>query len=61
MTAIPVAVLPRDTLRFIQEIGEGCFGKVYKGRNKNSAFLNPVIISTECYNVTRVILSNQKY
>ena len=29
--AVLVPQLPRDTLCFLQEIGEGCFGKVYKG------------------------------
>ncbi|XP_067008140.1 muscle, skeletal receptor tyrosine-protein kinase [Anabrus simplex] len=29
--SIPVPLLPRNKLCFIQEIGEGCFGKVYKG------------------------------
>ncbi|KAK6619347.1 hypothetical protein RUM44_003729 [Polyplax serrata] len=34
-SAMPVPILPRDTLIFVQEIGEGCFGKVFKGkRNK---------------------------
>ena len=26
-----VPILPRDSLHFLQDIGEGCFGKVYKG------------------------------
>nr|CAD7595295.1 unnamed protein product [Timema genevievae] len=32
--SLPVPVLPREHLTFMQEIGEGCFGKVYKGELK---------------------------
>lgn len=28
-----VPQLPREKLCFLQEIGEGCFGKVYKGKD----------------------------
>lgn len=34
-----VAVLHKDSLRFLSEIGEGCFGKVYKGKWKISFIL----------------------
>jgi hypothetical protein len=31
--AVLVPQLPREKLFFLQEIGEGCFGKVYKGKD----------------------------
>lgn len=31
-TGAGVPVLRKETLKFINEIGEGCFGKVYKGK-----------------------------
>ncbi|KAJ9595213.1 hypothetical protein L9F63_013474, partial [Diploptera punctata] len=34
--AVLVPQLHRDTLCFLQEIGEGCFGKVYKGKLKTT-------------------------
>ncbi|ENN78446.1 hypothetical protein D910_05345 [Dendroctonus ponderosae] len=27
-----VPIIPRDSVRFLDELGEGCFGKVYKGK-----------------------------
>lgn len=29
-----IPLLPRDHITFFHEIGEGCFGKVYKGKEK---------------------------
>ncbi|XP_046385492.1 tyrosine-protein kinase transmembrane receptor Ror-like isoform X2 [Ischnura elegans] len=35
-TDATVPLIPKDSLLFLQEIGEGCFGKVYRGELKNS-------------------------
>lgn len=43
---IPVAVLPRDKLFFEQEIGEGCFGKVFKGENGPTTGLTSNILNS---------------
>ncbi|KAG8235418.1 hypothetical protein J437_LFUL015874 [Ladona fulva] len=32
----PVPIIPKESLIFLQEIGEGCFGKVYRGDSNSS-------------------------
>lgn len=36
-----VLVLRKETLKFLNEIGEGCFGKVYKGKWKLIIHISP--------------------
>ncbi|XP_071448591.1 muscle, skeletal receptor tyrosine protein kinase-like [Hetaerina americana] len=38
----PVPLIPKDSLAFLQEIGEGCFGKVYRGELKNICHHKPL-------------------
>ncbi|XP_021942304.1 tyrosine-protein kinase transmembrane receptor Ror-like isoform X2 [Zootermopsis nevadensis] len=49
--AIPDTVLvpqlPRDTLCFLQEIGEGCFGKVHKGELRREDGQQPEIVAVK--------------
>ncbi|KAH0998542.1 hypothetical protein HUJ04_005977 [Dendroctonus ponderosae] len=34
-----VPIIPRDSVRFLDELGEGCFGKVYKGKRLFEPYL----------------------
>ncbi|KAJ9597078.1 hypothetical protein L9F63_027032, partial [Diploptera punctata] len=45
--AVLVPQLHRDTLCFLQEIGEGCFGKVYKGEWRRDDNLPPDIVAVK--------------
>ncbi|GFG30260.1 hypothetical protein Cfor_11804, partial [Coptotermes formosanus] len=44
---ILVPQLPRDKLCFLQEIGEGCFGKVYKGEMRREEGQQPEIVAVK--------------
>ncbi|XP_069705196.1 tyrosine-protein kinase transmembrane receptor Ror-like isoform X2 [Periplaneta americana] len=43
--AMLVPQLPRETLCFVQEIGEGCFGKVYKGELRREDNQQPEVVA----------------
>nr|CAD7427655.1 unnamed protein product [Timema monikensis] len=45
--SLPVPVLPREHLTFMQEIGEGCFGKVYKGELKKEDGADAKIVAVK--------------
>nr|CAD7568545.1 unnamed protein product [Timema californicum] len=45
--SLPVPVLPREHLTFMQEIGEGCFGKVYKGELKKEEGSDAKIVAVK--------------
>ncbi|XP_076255102.1 high affinity nerve growth factor receptor-like isoform X2 [Rhynchophorus ferrugineus] len=40
-----VPVIRKETLKFLNELGEGCFGKVYKGELSKTADLKPDIVA----------------
>uniref|UniRef100_A0AAR5P991 Protein kinase domain-containing protein n=1 Tax=Dendroctonus ponderosae TaxID=77166 RepID=A0AAR5P991_DENPD len=42
-----VPIIPRDSVRFLDELGEGCFGKVYKGELRRSADRKPDIVAVK--------------
>ncbi|XP_054283639.1 muscle, skeletal receptor tyrosine protein kinase-like [Macrosteles quadrilineatus] len=50
---LSVPTLPRDSLTFYQEIGEGCFGKVYKGEWRSEGLVETVAIKVLKESATR--------
>ncbi|XP_063227224.1 BDNF/NT-3 growth factors receptor-like [Bacillus rossius redtenbacheri] len=45
--SVPVPVIPHDSVAFLQEIGEGCFGKVYKGELRRKDRGEPEVVAVK--------------